>query len=201
LAGPEATGLPKLPVANRREEIVQAAARLFREFGFHGTSIQDIAEAVGLPKGGLYHHIESKEELLYEITTRGIRLVLPALREIRGSKDPPQAKFRRAVYTNVLHLATYRDFVSVFLQERRALSPEHYKEYIGYRDEVEQIFKDIIAEGIRQGVFRDVNVKLMTFAVLGMCSWVTQWYRPDGECRAEEIAALFAEAAECMLRV
>lgn len=200
MPGPEATSLPKLPVANRREEIIRAAARLFREFGFHGTSIQDIAEAVGLPKGGLYHHIESKEELLYEITTRGIRHVLPALREIRASRHTPQEKFRRAVYTNVLLLATYRDFVSVFLQERRALSPEHYKEYIGYRDEVEQIFKDIISEGIKQGVFREVNVKLITFAVLGMCSWVTQWYRPDGECTAEEIAAVFAEAAEYMLR-
>ncbi len=184
---------------NRGEEIVHAAAKLFREYGFNGTSIVDIAEAVNLPKGGLYNYISSKEELLYEIITRGIRQFLPALREIKESKGDPRERFRRAVYTNVFCLAKFHDLISVFLQDRKSLSERHYKEYIGYRDEVEKTFKDIIRQGMKQGVFRETNVDLITFAVLGMCNWVAQWYRPEGKLDAEVVAAFFAEAAEHMV--
>lgn len=185
---------------NRREQIIRAAARLFREFGFNGTSIEDIAREVNLPKGGIYNHIKSKEELLYEIITRGIRQFLPALREIKTSKDDIREKFRCAVYTNVFMLVTYHDLVTVFLQDKRSLSRGHYLKYIGYRDEVEQIFKDIIRQGMKAGVLHKADVKLTTFVVLGMCNWVTQWYRADGNLTAEEIAAFFADAAERMLR-
>lgn len=184
----------------RKEEIVKAAARLFREYGFNGISIVDIANAVGLPKGGIYNYIDSKEQLLYEIITRGIRQFLPILREIRNSKDDLQVKLQRAVFTNVRMLATYHDFVSVFLQDKKALSKRHYKEYVGYRDEVEQIFKETLTKGMKEGIFRKTNVDLLTFALLGMCNWVTQWYRSDGKLTAEEIATFYAEAAEHLMR-
>ena len=193
------TNRAALTANNRGEEIVHAAARLFREFGFNGTSIVDIADAVNLPKGGLYNYIESKEDLLYEIITRGIRQFLPALREIKESEGEPREKFRRAVYTNVFSLAKNHDFISVFLQDKKALSERHYKAYIGHRDEVETIFKDIILQGMKQGVFRKTNVDLITIAVLGMCNWVAQWYRPEGKFRAEDVATFFAEAAERMV--
>lgn len=184
----------------RKEEIVQAAARLFREYGFNGTSIVDIANAVGLPKGGIYNYIDSKEQLLYEIITRGVRQFLPKLREIRNSNDDLRVKLQRAVFTNVRLLATYHDFVSVFLQDRKALSKGHYKKYVGYRDEVEQIFKKILTQGMKEGIFRKTDADLLTFALLGMCNWVTQWYRSEGRLTAEEIATFYAEAAEHLVR-
>jgi TetR/AcrR family transcriptional regulator, cholesterol catabolism regulator len=188
-----------LTANSRGEDIVHAAAKLFREFGFNGTSIVDIADAVNLPKGGLYNYINSKEELLYEIITRGIRQFLPALREIKGSKGDPREKFRRAVYTNVFWLAESRDFIGVFLQDKKSLSDRHYKEYIGYRDEVENTFKDIIRQGMKQGVFRKTDIDLITFAVLGMCNGVAQWYHPEGALKAEEVAAFYADVAEHMV--
>jgi AcrR family transcriptional regulator len=187
-------------MGSRREQIIRTAALLFRQFGFNGTSIEDIARKVNLPKGGIYNHIKSKEELLYEIITRGIRQFLPALREIKASEDDVREKFHRAVYTNVFTLATYHDLVGVFLQDKRSLSKRHYQEYIGYRDEVEQGFKGMIRQGMKERVFREGDVNLATFAVLGMCNWVTQWYREDGKFKAEEIATFFADAAERMLR-
>lgn len=186
--------------AEKREQIVQAAAALFREKGYHGTSIGDIAARVGLPKGGIYHYIDSKEQLLYEITCRGIRALLPLLRRIRDSHLAPEPKLREAVRAHIASLAAYRDYVSVFLQEKRALAPEHLKEYVRDRDDVEQIFRDIIREGIEKGCFREVNPKLIAFAILGMCNWVVQWYRVDGESSIEEIAELFADAAARILR-
>lgn len=96
-------------------------------------------------------------------------------------------------------LATYHDLVGVFLQDKRSLSKRHYKEYISSRDEVEQSFKDMIRQGMKEGVFRKNDVNLTTFTVLGMCNWVTQWYREDGKLKAEEIATFFADTAERML--
>ena len=185
---------------NRREQIIQAAAKLFREYGFNGTSIEDIAKHVNLTKGGIYNHIESKEELLYEIITRGIRQFLPALRDIKGSQGDLMDKFRRAVYSNVFMLATYHDLISVFLQDKKSLSRQHYLKYLGFRDEVESIFKEMIDQGMNEGVFRKADVTLTTFAILGMCNWVAQWYRREKGLPAEEIATFFADTAETMLR-
>ncbi|GAB6171243.1 TetR/AcrR family transcriptional regulator [Paradesulfitobacterium aromaticivorans] len=186
--------------SNRREDIIQAAAELFHRKGFHGTSIGDIAKEVGLPKGGLYYYIESKEELLFEITTRGIRNVLPVLKQIKESDLEPAEKLVQAVKNNTNMLAAYQEYVSVFLQERNSLLPEHYQKYIKDRDEVEWIFRDIIQQGVDKGIFRQTNVKVITFAVLGMCNWITQWYRPDGNVSAAEIAELFADVTYRMLK-
>lgn len=186
---------------NRREQIVQAAAKLFREFGFNGTSVEDIAKEVNLPKGGIYNHIKNKEELLYEIITHAIVQFLPGLREIKSSRDDIKVKLWRAVYTNVFSLTTNHEWVSVFLQDRKALSRKHYLKYLCYRDEVEEIFKNIIKQGMKAGVFRKGDLNLTTFAILGMCNSVIHWYRPEGRVSADKIAVFFAEAAMNIVRL
>ncbi len=180
----------------RRDEIIQAAARLFREFGFKGTSIVDIAEAVDLPKSGIYNYVESKEELLYEIITRSIRQFAPILREIKASHDTPQSKFRQAVYHMVFQLASYPGFVPLFSQDRKALSKEHHKEYDNYGLEVREFFEKVLSQGMKKGVFRKTDVRILTLAVIAMCRSVNEWYRPDGRLTPEEIALFFTDTAE-----
>jgi AcrR family transcriptional regulator len=192
----------KSPKSNhRREQIIHAAAKLFREFGFNGTSVEEIAKEVNLPKGGIYNHIKSKEELLYQIITHAIVQFLPVLREIKASRDDLKVKFRQAVYTDVFSLATHHEWVSVFLQDRKALSRKHYLKYLHYRDEVEETFRDIIKQGMKAGVFRKADLNLTTFAILGMCNSVIQWYRPGGRVSAHKIAEFFAKAAENMVHL
>lgn len=185
---------------NRREEIVQAAARLFQKHGFSATSIVDIAREVGLPKGGIYNHIESKEELLYEIITRGIRTFIPKMREVMASNDSSQTKLQQLVFNNVLHLTKYHNFVQVFLHDGNSLSEEHFNEHMKFRHEVEMCFQEVLSQGMEEGVFRQTNVKLSAFAILGMCNWITKWYRSIGPKSAEEIAAFFTEAVTQMVR-
>ena len=185
---------------NRREEIVQAAARLFQKHGFSATSIVDIAKEVGLPKGGIYNHIESKEELLYEIITRGILTFIPIMREVKASNDSPQVKLQQLVFNNVLQLTKYHNFVQVFLHDGNFLSAEHFNEYKKFRHEVEMCFQEVLSQGMEDGVFRKSDVKLLAFAILGMCNWTTKWYRPRGHKSAEEIAAFFTETVTHMVR-
>jgi TetR/AcrR family transcriptional regulator, cholesterol catabolism regulator len=184
----------------RRDEIIRASAKLFREFGFNGTSVEDIAKKVNLGKGGIYNHVKSKEDLLYATVTYGILRFLPILKEIWASEDDIRTKLRKAVYNSVFSLMTHRNWVSLFLQDRRALSRRHLMEYRGYRNEVGRIFKDIIRRGMEEGYFRKADVTLTAFGILGMCNWVAQWYHPSGRASAREIAETFADMAENMVR-
>jgi len=179
----------------RREEIIRAAAKLFREKGYNGTSIVEIAREVGLPKGSIYNYVESKEELLYDIITFGIRTSLPRFKAIAASNENPENKFRQIVYEDTLSMMKYHDFITVFYQDRNNLSGKHSKEYITYRAEVEGCFRKILEEGIAEGVFRETNVTLLIFAVLGMCNWITQWYKSTGKLSPEKIATFFSETA------
>ncbi len=184
----------------RRKEIILAAAKLFRKQGFNGTSIVEIAREVGLPKGSIYNYVQNKEELLYETISLGIRASLPRLRAIAEADESSEDKLRRIVHENTLSMAKHSDIISIFFRDKNNLSDEHYKEYVSCRDEVEGFFKKILEQGMAEGVFRTDNVTLLAFAILGMCNWMTQWYRPDGEFSAERLATCFAEAAMHMVR-
>jgi AcrR family transcriptional regulator len=186
-------------LSNRREQIIEAAAELFYQKGYSGVSMQDIAEKVGLTKGGLYNHIENKEELLYQILTRGIRVLVPRLEEIILQPDSPQEKLKKAVKEDVLVLIYYKTFVYLFQQEHSALSEERYKSFVEYRDRVEQIFRQIIEEGIASNCFKNIDIKFITFAILGMCNWIVQWYRTEGTASPQEIAEFFSNVAISMV--
>lgn len=185
----------------KKEEIIEAAAVLFHKKGFKGTTIAEIANTVKIPKGGLYHYIENKEELLFTIITRGIREVLPSLRKIISLNIHPEEKLTKAIKIIVLYLATYKEYSSVFLQEKNSLSPQNLQIYNNCRDEVGNIFIEIIKEVFQNNelVIKEVNIKLISYAILGMCNWITQWYKSNGDATAEDISIVFADISKHIL--
>lgn len=178
-----------------RERILREAAALFRRKGFNGTSMQDLAEVVGVTKSSLYHHFPSKQALLFEILSATVDRETPPLRAIAEAELPARERLRRAVARHVLGLIRDLDNVACFVEEGRYLAPGFREAYIAKRDRYERYFRRIIEEGIAAGEFRPVDVRLASLAVLGMCNWVARWYRPDGAYGPEEIAARFAELA------
>ena len=178
-----------------RERILRSAAALFRQRGFNGTSMQDLAEAVGITKSSLYHHFSSKQALLSEILSNTVDRVTPAVREIAESKRPASERLRRAVTRHVVELIRDRDNVACFIEEGRFLVPERMSAYVAKRDDYEQHFRRIVADGIASGEFRDTDVRLASLAILGMCNWVARWYRADGDHTPDEIAAQFGDTA------
>jgi len=180
---------------NTRERILRAAAFLFRKKGFKGTSMREIAEIVGINKSSLYHHIRSKQALLYEILEHTVDKAIGRLERIARSDLPPSERLRLAVENHVTHLIEDLDNVACFIEEGKALAPERMRAYIAKRDRYEGFFRQVIEEGIRAGEFRPADVKLAGFAVLGMCNWVARWYRADGGYTGEEIATSFSEFA------
>lgn len=176
-------------------EIFDAAASLFKRKGFHATSMQEIADAVGMRKGSLYYHISSKEELLFRISFEAIHAITEQLEEIVAAPLSPSEKLRVAIENHVETLCDKLDLISVFLRESSTLTAEQQAQILAYRRRYEDLFKGILREGIEAGEFRTVDISTVTNALLGMLNWMHQWYRPDGRLKPKAIAEIFADLA------
>ncbi len=179
----------------RREHILRVAAHLFRTRGYRGTSMRDLAEAVGFTKSSLYHHFRSKQDLLLEILQHTVDRAIRRLERIARSSLSPSERLRLAVENHIVHLIEDLDNVVCFIEEGKNLAPERLRKYIQQRDRYERFFRDIVQEGIQAGEFRPTDVRLAGWAILGMCNWVAKWYRRDGPYTAQEIAIHFGEFA------
>ena len=182
------------PPRERAEEVYSAALRLFREKGYHATSMQDIAAAVGLYKGSLYHYIGGKEELLVQVFERAMgSLVADVERVASDLAVRPSDQLRRIVGLHVAAVAENLDALTVYLHEYRALTGEAFEKVAAQRERYTQLVAEVIERGVRAGEFRAEDVRIATLGVIGMCNWVCQWYRPGGRLAPNQIAAHFAD--------
>ena len=184
---------PTRPVS--REDILEAAARIFRRKGYHAASMQDIARAVNLQKASLYHHVSSKQEILVALLDRALDLLIEQMQGVLAMDAPPETKLRQAVlgYTRVL--AENRDLAAVLLLEFRFLEPEVRERHVHRRDAYERLWRELIIEGQKAGVFHAENPSLAAKALLGMINWLVMWYRPSGPLTPQEIGDYFARVA------
>lgn len=178
-----------------RERILRAAARLFREQGFTGTSMQDIADAVGITKSSLYHHVRSKEAVLLEIVEVTVDRTFDAVRDVAESNRPAADRLHEAIRLHVIELIRDRDNQACFIEEGRHLPAPEMEAYLYKRDRYERFFRTILEDGIDRGEFLEHDVRLVAMALLGMCNSIVRWYRPDGARSPEEIAAVFSGLA------
>ena len=169
-------------VTTTRDRILEEAAKLFTEKGYEATSVQDLAQALGLSKAALYHHFGSKEEILYEIS-----LLAQKALEVAD----PKAALLRFMEAHARYFEENRPFFVAMLQGLQSLSPEHREATVRLRDRHEENLRAILRRGVEQGVFREVDVALAGRAVLSMLNWMIRWFRPDGPMRAEEVARAY----------
>ena len=178
----------------RRAEMVQVAARLFSERGYHGTSIQHLADALGLQKGSLYSHIGSKEELLFDVVNDGADRFLERGEQALQMKTFAAVKLRRLLVAHVETAIEHLDAATVFLNEWRYLSEDKRAIVKMKRDRYENIVRRIIDEGITSGEFRDdANVRFAARLVLSAGNWTYAWFKPGGELGPTEIGERFAD--------
>jgi len=173
----------------RQAQILETAARLFCEKGFDKASMGDIADAMGLTKAGLYHHIGSKEELLFEIMSYGMDLFeQKVLSRVMPIADPLE-RLRATLRGHVLLVIRDRPKeVTVILHESNALKGR-YRNRINIRKKryihfLEKTFRELV----KSGVARRVDPSVAAFAMLGMINWIYQWYRPGGRLSEDALA-------------
>jgi AcrR family transcriptional regulator len=181
--------------AERKDQLLEEATRLFKEKGFHNTSMQDLADALEMQKGSLYYYIDSKEELLRRLLERATSFLAFQIDEIYAADLPPPEKLRWALENHGETMMEHLDLVAVYLQEYRNLPPERLEEALAVRKHYERVLMQIVKDGIASGDFRAVNVKMAVFGLLGMLNWTHQWFSPEGEFSAQEIADVLADLA------
>jgi AcrR family transcriptional regulator len=174
--------------------VYSAALRLFREKGYHATSMQDIAAAVGLYKGSLYHYIGGKEDLLVQVFERGMGSLLDDVERIAAdSSTRPGAQVRQILQAHVQAVSKNLDALTVYLHEFRALAGPQLARVRAQRERYTELVSEIINRGVRLGEFATADVSIATLGLMGMCNWVCQWYRPGGRLGPAEIANQFAD--------
>ena len=182
------------PPRERREEVYSAALRLFREKGYHATSMQDIALAVGLYKGSLYHYISGKEDLLVQVFEQAMGALLCEVERIAvDAALPPREQLRRIIGAHVEAVANNLDALTVYLHEWRALADESLAPVREQRARYVGLISDVVRRGVAGGEFAAVDVSIATLALVGACNWLCQWYRPGGRLSPREIAAYVAD--------
>lgn len=176
-----------------REDILLSAAQIFRQKGFHGTSMQDIADAVHLQKASLYHHIRSKQEILLGILDEALDTLIADVQPIVASDLPPADKLGAAMRIYIDRMTRHADLAAVLLLEHRSLEPAMQTEHIARRDRFEALWREIIRQGVAQGSFRPVDEAVLSFALLGVQNWLITWYREGGRYTPEQLADQFIE--------
>jgi len=196
LAGRRAASPQPVRVSRRRApQIIEAAARVVAERGFHGASTQDIADVLGIRQASLYYYFASKEAALELVCLKGVEGFFEAARAIAAASATAGEKLGALVKSHLVPLVDRSDFVKVFLNERQHLPAESRRRIGKWSRGLERIFEDVIKEGVRSGEFRhDLDTRLATLAILGMANAAASWYRKE-EVAIEHIAAEFARLA------
>jgi AcrR family transcriptional regulator len=194
---PRATGQGAPPASmrdrqRRREELIEIACHIFAEKGFDGATLQDIADRFGVLKGSLFHYIQSKDDLLFEIIDGVYAGAEDAIWSIAGADDSAVSRLRRLIVAYVRYVTDHQPAITVWLHDLNSLEPER-SEVIRTREEHNRRrLVDLITQAQREGGVRpDADPRLVGFALLGSMNWVHRWFRPRGQS-AEEIGLEFS---------
>lgn len=183
---------PKKMAVSKEQEIITVAARLFKEKGYRATTLEDIAVAVGMLKGSLYYYIQSKEELLYIVVREPVRQIYNKLEEIVNSDGPIKAKIAQALANHMTLFHQHYPHMAVYLHDYHHLMQKLQKDVIETPKHYHRLWYALLQQGIDTGELRsDLDLKVIVYAILGMCNWVYRWYNPEGKQSAEAIAEVF----------
>jgi len=175
----------------RRDGILRAAARIFRERGFSDTGMRDIAVATDLSPANLYHYFKGKDEILFYCQDRALDRMLTGVAQARRAMKPADQRLLAVLTTHVLTMLDEVEGATAHLQVE-ALSPPLRDRIVRKRDRYERAVRRMITDGITSGTFVAGDAALLTRAMLGALNWVVTWYRPDGLHAPPQIASEMA---------
>lgn len=181
------------PGRGRYEELLETALRLFREKGYRATSMQDIADAMGLRKASLYHYVKSKQDLLVPAYQYTIAAHARRLEEIAASPGSARDRLRLAIAAHLQAIIDHADMFGLYLREVESL-PEHLRQAVRATNRAYRIrFEAIVRQGVESGEFKAVDPAVAGLLILGACNWLSQWYSSAGRMSPQEITELFLE--------
>lgn len=178
-----------------RQEILRAAARLFQQQGYDATSMNNVAAALKLSKGGLYHHFQSKDEILFHIMSHAMDIteerVINVVRRVEGAEE----RLRRLIRLHIEVVLSEEDReITVMLHENHPLPTGLRRKINGRKKDYVHFVENLIADVQRQrGSTAAVTPRAAAFALLGMINWIYQWYSPEGTLTGDAIVLQYTE--------
>lgn len=189
-----AAASPWAPVSHRerqreakRNAVLQAAAQLFNERGFHATSLDDIAARLNVTKPTLYYYVKNKDEILLQCVRQGLDMMLEGIEASRaaGGKAIDQLMTCMQVYARIVTMDFGMCLIRVGDEQ---VPPESRKELRRLKSAIDQEFRRLVAEGVAEGSIQPCDPKITAFVIAGALSWIGRWYQPGGEYTAEQVA-------------
>lgn len=188
---------PRAAPRRRAPEIIDAAARVFAERGFHGATTQDIADVLGIRQASLYYYFSSKEAALEAVCLKGVEGFFETAKGIVAGPGTARNKLISLIKAHVSPLVDRSDFVRVFLNERQHLPAESRRRIGRWSRGLERLFEEVVRAGMKAGEFRaDLDPRLTSLAILGMANSASGWFRKEGvaiDRIGEEFARLAVE--------
>jgi AcrR family transcriptional regulator len=183
----------------KREAVIHAAARAFNARGFHNTSLDDIATALGVTKPTLYYYVENKEQLLFESFCAGLEPVRAAVRDARASGRSARERLHGVLLRYAQAIASEFGWCMVRAEDQD-LSAEMRTHVKALKSEIDQGIRRLIREGIADGSIGACDPKMTAFALAGALNWIAHWYRDSQPQSASQVADAFVALFENGLR-
>jgi len=187
--------MPREAVVDSRQEILRTAARLFQQRGYDATSMNDVAATLKLSKGGLYHHFQSKDEILFNIMSHALDITEARVMDPARAIKDPQERLRTLIRLHIDVVLSARDReITVMLHENHPLPPGLRKRINARKKDYIHFVESVIAEvqRVRQSK-AVVSPRAAAFALLGMINWLYQWYKPEGPLHGEDLVRQYTE--------
>src|SRR5215212_6264059 len=176
------------PNNERLAEIYRTAAQIILRKGYDATSVNDIANALGMTKAGLYHYINGKKELLFDIMNFGLGELDEEVAEPAARIDDPAARLRFAVSAHARLVTRGQGAITILVDEITALTPPQQRKITRHKRAYFDFLRSTLDQLKDEGKLSDVNTTAAAFTLLGMVLWPSRWFRPDGALTSEQVA-------------
>ena len=187
--------VPRESTLDPRQEILRTSARLFQQQGYDATSMNDVAAALKLSKGGLYHHFQSKEEILFNLMNHAMDITEERVLKPAKAVPDPVERLRTLIRLHIGVVLSERDReITVMLHENHPLSPMLRKRINMRKKDYIHFVENLVTEVHRlRGSKGTVTPRAAAFAMLGMINWIYQWYRPEGALQEDALVKQYTE--------
>src|SRR6266487_1780614 len=174
-----------------REKVLAAAVQLFAEYGYNAATMRDIARMAGIDAASIYYHYANKQALLVEIMETHMWRLNTNLERIVSKQETIQQRLYEAIANHIRLHTTYKPEFFIIDTEIRALEGENREKILALRDQYEALLQKLLQEGMKQGVLRQTDVKVSSYAIIAMCTEVASWFRPSGRLTVQQVIDIY----------
>lgn len=176
-----------------KDKIKKSAINLFYKKGYFATSMSSIAKATGIRKSSIYHHYATKEDILLDIFRTTMNDLQDTLQSHLESATGAKEKIKALIYCHIIFHVQRQKETIIADSELRGLTARNYKEIIQMRDDYERVVQDVLNEGVAEGIFEESDTKIISYAILSMCTSVGNWFKRTGRLSKETVADVYSD--------